>query len=358
MRLLPLIALLSFGLSSPAMAQSKAATLGDRIKSIDAKTLTAADCLSQIANAARSNGPDLVYGGRLCAVVKKPLEGSFLLLAGQLRATSDILLMPPATQSDDQGLLPLYGMLWAGGGMAGVDDDVLHDPAERARFFQLLDAWSPAFGPDYDPGWNARKRPDTAKYAATIAQARIDLRKNLDRVVRLDSDDQYYALQRQYNAILARIPASGGMASGTADFKVFNDLGRRMRERGIALGVDMGPLPPDFTDPATAKKEAAEAATRFPPASPEKDELVVASVGPVVENCTDQAERTAVSGAGKIVRTLITSSAKWGIVVRADIVGGEMGPERFTCTNNFTGTQPFELDKLKPLQEQKTPATP
>jgi hypothetical protein len=359
MRLLPLIALLSFGLSSPAMAQIKVATLDDRVKSLDAKTLTTADCLAQIAKASSSNGPGLMYGARLCAVVKKPLESSFLLLAGQLRAMSDILLMPPATQSDDRSLMPLYGALWAGGGMAGIDDDILHDPAERARFFQMLDAWAPAYGPDYDPGWSVRKRPDAAKYAATMAQAKADMRKNLDRVVRLDSDDRYYALQRQYNAILARIPRSGGMAPGTADYKLFKDLGKRMRERGIALGVEMGPPPPDFTDPASVKAEAAKAAARSPPASPEKGEAVVsASVDPVVEKCTDQAERMAVAGGGKVARTLITSSAKWGIVVRPDIVGGEMGPERFTCTDHFTGTRPFEVDKLEPLQEQKTAVVP
>ncbi len=358
MRILPLIAILSFGISSPVLAQGKVATLDDRLKSMDAKTLTVADCLSRIAGAASSNGPDLLYGGRVCALVSKPLESSFLLIAGQLRAASDIILMPPATQSDDRGLMTLYGMLYAGGGMSGVDDEVLHDPAERARFLQLLDAWSPAYGQDYDPGWNARKRPDTARYAATVAQAKTDLRKNLDRLVRLDSDDRYYALQRQYNALLARIPVSGGLAPGTADFTLFNDLERRIRERGIALGVDMGPPPPDFTDPTTVKKEeAAEAATRFPPASPAKGELVVAaSVDPIVEKCTDQAERMAVTGGGKIVRTEITSSREWGTILRADIAGGQMGPVRFTCTDTFTGSQPFALGNLRPLQERKTPS--
>jgi hypothetical protein len=334
------------------MAQTKVSTLDDRIKSIDANMVTTADCLSQTAVAGKSNAADLLYGGQVCAAVKMPLEASFLLLVGQLRAVSDIVLMPPATQSDDRGLMPLYGLLYAGGGMSGVDDNILHDPEKRARLLALLDQWSPSYGPNYDPGWNARKRPDAEKYAATIAQAKADLRKDLDRLVRLDSDDQYYAMQRQYNEVLARIPKTGGLAPGTPDAKLMNDLDVRMRARGIALGVDMGPPPPDPKELAKGGMATAGFPTDFPPPAPEKSESVIpSSADQTIEKCTDQAERTAVSRGGTIKRKLVYTSLKWGTVVRADIVGGDMGPQRFTCTANFTGTQPFEIGKLQPLRE-------
>ena len=351
MRLLSVIAA-GLALSSPATAQMKAASLGDRIAAIDAKTLTAADCGLQVASAAKANAPSLIYGGRICAAVKMPLEASFLMLAGQLRAASDIQLLPPATQSDDRSLMPLYGILYFGGGLNGVDDDVLHDPVERARFLDLVDRWSPFYGADYEPGWTARKRPDAATYATMIAQAKAVLRKNLDRLVRLDSDDQYYALQSQYNQILARIPASGGLAPDTPDGKLFDGLQKRMRARGIAIGVDMGPPPPNPKDLAVAATTTAESSADFPPASPGKGESIVsASADPAMATCVDQAERMAVASGARIERKQIYSSARWGAVLRADITGGDVGTERYTCTETFTGTQPFDFGKLRPLPE-------
>ena len=349
MRLPTIIAIASLALSPCAFAQTNVATLEDRLKSIDASNLAEADCNLQIASANKANAADLIYGGRLCAAVEKPLEASFLLLVGQLRATSDILLMPPATQADDRSLMPLYGMLYYGGGLNGVDDDVLHDPVRRARLFELLDRWSPFYSPTYDPGWNVRKRPDANLYATTIARAKADLGKNLDRVVRLDSDDQYYALQRQYNELLARIPKSDGLKAGTSDYKLFDNLQVRMRERGIAMGVDMGPPPPDPKELA-ARRESTDSPADSPPPAPEKGEVIIFShVDSTIDKCTDQAERMAVSEGGKIGRKQVYTSAKWGTIFRADITGGQFGPQRFTCTESFTGMQPFEFGKLQPL---------
>ena len=245
MRPLKIIAIASLALSPAVFAQSKVSTLEERLKSINASQLTEVDCTSQIITANESNAVDLMYRGQVCAAVKKPVEASFLLLVSQIRAVSDIMLMPPATQADEQSLMPLYGFLYFGGGLNGLDDDVLHDPQQRARFFELLDRWSPSYSPAYAPGWNARKRPDGKLYASTIAQGKADLRKELDRIIQLDSDDQYYALQREYNAILKRIPKEG-LAADAPDSIRLDELRAQKRARGLALGVDMGPLPPSI----------------------------------------------------------------------------------------------------------------
>jgi len=343
-----LVFMLALMLSPCALAQSMSSNLEDRLKSISSANLTVADCHSQVARANESNAVELIYGGQVCVAVKKPLEASFLLLVGQMRATTDIFLMPPATQADDRSLMPLYGMLYYGGGLNGADDDILHDPQSRTRLFELLDQWSPSFTPTYHPGWSARKRPDAKLYAATIEQAKADLRTQLDRIVILVSDQQYYALRREYNAILARIPKSG-LTPGMADYERFSDLQAQMRLRGIALGVDMGPPPPG-PDAQPMKMDATSLSEDFPPAAPGKDERIIPSrADPVVEKCRDQAERMAVSSGGKIDRTQIYTSPQWGAVYRADIVGGEAGSQRFTCTENYTGIQPFELGELQPL---------
>lgn len=343
-----LILALTLVLSPCALAQTMSSDLEDRLKSISGANLTVADCHSQVARANESNAVELIYGGQVCAAIKMPLEASFLLLAGQMRATSDILLMPPATQADDQSLMPLYGMLYFGGGLNGVDDDILHDPQSRTRFFELLDQWSPSYSPAYHPGWNARKRPDAELYAATIAQAKADLRTQLDRIIRLVSDEQYYTLAREYNAILARIPHSG-LAPGMADFQRFQELREQMRLRGIAIGVDMGPPPPS-PDAQSVTMDPTGQSADSPPAAPDKDEQIIPfGADPVVEKCRDQAERMAVSSGGKIDRTQLYTSPKWGLVYRADFVGGDTGSQRFTCTKNFIGMQPIDLGELQPL---------
>jgi hypothetical protein len=151
--------------------------------------------------------------------------------------------------------------------------------------------------------------------------------------------------------VLARIPKSGGLAPGTADGKLFDDLQARMRARGIALGVDMGPPPPDANDLAKPT-ELNASGSDDPPPSPGKGEVTISSRDdPIIDKCTDQAERMAVSQGGKVDRKQVYTSPKWGTVVRADIVGGEFGPERFTCTESFTGTQPMSLGELQPLRQ-------
>lgn len=220
--LVPLTAALALGLCSPAIAQTSASSLAERLKSIDAKKATEADCAVQLAHAATSNGPQLIYGGTICDAVGKAVESSFLLSAGQLRAMIDVLLMPPATQADDQSLIPLYGMLYYGGGVGGVKDEVLREPRERRRFLKLLDEWAPAYSPAYDPGWNARKRPDPAKYRATVAEAKADIRKHLARAIYLLSDDQYYSLNRQFRQLLERNPK--GVGAETPEGKLADDL--------------------------------------------------------------------------------------------------------------------------------------
>lgn len=341
-----LAALTSLAMGSPAPQAQSAATLEQRVKALQPTKSSVADCKAQVSGAAASNGPDLLHRGQLCALAMMPVETSFLMLAGQLRATVDILLLPPATQADDRSLATLYGMLWAGGGMSGVNDDVLHDSETRARFFAMLDAWQPTYPPAYEPGWQARKRPDAAAYLATMSQVRVDLRKRLDRLVRLDSDDAFFAMQAEYNAILARIPQDG-LAPDTVAGKRAGELERRLRARGLALGIDMGPPPPD---PATFAADRSQLpAVQEPPAAPGRGEKASAASDRVVVMCTDQAERAAVRNGHTIARSLVTVSARWGVVLRADIEGGTFGPERFTCSADFTGEQPFSVRALRLL---------
>ena len=338
--------------TSPTTAQSSAGTLKQRLEAIDSKTPSVADCVSQLEKAATSNGPDLIFAGWVCEKAGKFEESSYLLIAGQLRATTDLLLLPPATQADDQGLMALYGMLYFGGGVSGIKDEVLRDPESRKRFMKSFEEWTPVYEPSYDPGWNARKRPDAAKYRATIVEGKAGLRQYMDRTVRLVSDDQYYEAHRQQMQLLER--NRNGIKPGTPEGKLFDELKTRKRERAIALGIEVGPSTQDIIEATESKATVAEMRENFPPYSPEKSEVVVTnSGGPIVERCLDLAERSAVSQGGKLVRVLVTSSTKWGTIWRADIAGGDQSSTRFTCTETTSSSSPMEIGdaEIPPLQD-------
>jgi len=261
-------------------------------------------------------------------------------------------LLPPATQADDQGLMDLYGMLYFGGGVSGIKDEVLRETESRKRFLKSFEEWTPVYDPSYDPGWNARKRPDAAKYRATVAEGKAGLRQYLDRTVRLVSDDQYYAAHRQQMQLLER--NRNGIKPETPESKLFDELQRRKRERAIALGIEVGPSTQDIIEATESKDTVAEMRENFPPNSPEKSEVVVTDIGdPIVERCLDLAERSAVSQGGKIVRVLVTSSTKWGTIWRADIAGGDHSSTRFTCTETTSSSSPMGISdaEIRPLPD-------
>jgi hypothetical protein len=351
--LTPLVAAIWLAISTPALAQASSKTLEEQLKAIDAKVLTKEDCASGLSKAASANAPELIYGGRVCELVGSLVKSSFLFGAGQLRALTDIMLMPPATKADDQGLLPLYTMLYFGGGATGIKDQVLRDPIERQKFLLLLDHWRPSYSQTYDPGWNVRKRPDAEKYYSTVAEAKADLRRQLDRTVRLVSDDQYYSLHRQYMDILERHP--DGLPADTPAGKLAADLQRRIRERMTALGEEVGPSPSELADAAGSQDAFAERDDRFPPHSPNNDEKVLSNtVDPIVDRCLDLAERSAVNLGGKILRVLITSSKKWGTIWRADIAADDEPLTRFTCTETTSSSSPLEIGNIPALPVSAT----
>jgi len=339
-----LLAAVSVGLASSAAAQPVMGALLDRLRSVDASKVTPADCEAQVAKSARLNAPDLLYAATVCYAAKQPVEGNFLLNAGQVRAIPDLDLMVPASKQDSDVGTSLYGVIFYYAGGPG-DEEVLRQPASRDRLFKLFDAWSPIYAPDYDPGWRLRRRPNAAAYQAAIAEVRTARRKQLVDLARLYADPTYWSLDHRRQELQKRNPT--GFAAGTPDATLLNTLMRQMDERAAALGVGgVGPSR-DHAARVAAKVE-------FPPAAPASDETPANASGPVVKSCADQAERMTIAEESKIVGVLITQSPKWGVIWRADLAAENRPTERLTCTEHTTGSQPLEAggDKIAPLPAQ------
>ena len=336
--------LLSVVLNSPAAAQAGLDTLLERLNS--PKGATAAQCERQVAQAARLNGPDLLYGASVCHAANRPEEGSFLLIAGQVRSSADLMLAVPASKADGDAQTSLYNVIYFHAGGVGKEE-VLRDAESRNRFFKAFDSWSPGYGPDYDPGWKARSRPDSAAYQAAIADLKAGRREQLVDVARLYSDEEYYSLHRRFQDLQAR--NANRFVEGTVDAALAQDLQRRMNERSEALGIASFPGDVEGKDPGI---EA------FPPAAPAPEETVLAgSADPIAQRCAGLAERLAIALDSEIVRVLITKSADWGTIWRADMAAAGQQPERFTCTDKTSASRPLEMgdDTIAPLPEGAAP---
>jgi hypothetical protein len=315
-----------FVLGWPTAAQMP--TVEDHIKrvsSIDASTLTEADCSAQLSKAKRLNSADLLYASALCHTVHKDVEGNFLLSAGQVRGSADMALMAPAAKADLEASAALYGFIFYYAGGPG-NIEVLRTAPARDRFFQLFDSWVPTIDATYSPGWNVGKRPDDAKYQETIAEIKEGRRQQLIEMSRLYSDKDYYALQRKFDDLQKR--TSGRYVEGTPDAKLSTDLQRRMDRRARELGVNH-----------ESPEVSAEANRTTPPSAPGKGETVVStSADPVVKQCSDWAENLALMSVSKIVRVVMTTGSEWGLVWRADIANSDNPPEmsRFICSQYGT----------------------
>lgn len=336
-----LILLASLALSSAAWAQTGMDALSDRLNSVRPGAVTATDCARQVSQAPELNGPDLLYGAAVCFAASQRVEGSFLLVAGQVRSSVDMALTVPASRADSEAQAALYGVIFFQAGGPG-DEEVLRDAAMRERFLAMFDGWSPRFAADYNPGWNLRRRPDAADYNAAILEAKADRRRQLGDVAPLYSDAQYYALHRRHRELQARNPR--GFVEGTADATLSTDLLRQMNARMAALGIG----PPIAIDQNVSD-------VRMPPETPGADEVAVSgSSDPVARRCADSAERYTIAEESRIIRVLVTRSPQWGIVWRADIGGGDRPMMRFTCSATSTSYRPADLGEggIAPLPER------
>ena len=341
MRALILIGSIFWSLAAPAMAQWPTSPLLDRLTAIDVSKAIPSACNAQMARATYLNGPDLLYASAICRAAKMPVEGNFLLNAGQVRAMSDLSLMVPATKADSDLSTGLYGVLYFHAGGPG-DEAVLRQAGSLNRLFSLFDGWSPDYTSDYDPGWRMRRKPDVGTYRTAIKEMKTARRKQLVDAAKMASDAAYASLARQLDELKARNPA--GFIVGTVDERVSSQLLRQMTERAAVLTLGGAAVPRRFD-------ERSDAAERFPPAGLAAEESVIGNTGPVATRCADLAERMTIAQESKIAAVLVTRSAKWGTIWRADLAAENRPMERLTCTATTTSSRPLSMgaDTLAPL---------
>jgi len=325
----------------PAGAQRSVEEHLLRLESIDTEEVTEADCEAEIARANQLSASDLIYAGVLCLVTESQVESSFLIAAGQIRALTDLSLMPPATSEDLSTQTALYGLIYyyAGGGGA---DELYRDPIQRDRMLDMIDAWRPVQTADYNPGWDVGTRPDSETYSVMLEQSRAYRRQQLVEYATLIEDDEYFVLHTEINELFAQ---NGQLIrEGTASAERIAELNQQMSERSHELGIASNNFADDIAEDLN-----------HPPSAPSQEEIIVIDYDDeVVRQCTERANRIATMSLSETVRILVTVGSEWGTVFRTDLIGPEEPPNesRFICSAQGSLFETGNSENRPPLPEQ------
>lgn len=335
------------GFAFPVAAQADPVSLVERVQAIDPAAVEAGDCEVVVSQANSLNGPDLLIGAAVCEAAGLKAETSFLLNVGQSRSVADLMLFVPATKADSDKATELYGFIYYYAGGPGPDE-VFRDGALREKFFALYDSWQPLYGPEYNPGWDARRRPETSTYRSAIEESQLGRRQQLNTLIQLYSDETYYLLHERFQDLQAR--TAGVYTEGSTDADLANELQRQLSKRAAELGLG-GNL--DETDSIDEQEPA------MAPDTPQGDEVAIHGTDdPTAQRCFLMAERLAIGMDGEVSRMLVTYSSEWGTIWRADIVGAERESQRFTCTEYSSSLRPLNMESetLDPLPSAPIPA--
>ena len=183
------------------------------------------DCNAAMSNAASLNANELWKGATSCGNVGDMSRGTFLLLAGQIRAMTDMSVLDPATDWDEGKVGDLYGVLYYRAGGSG-DDELLRDRERTANLFRELRGWNPALAETYDPGWSYKSNVDVEYYANMIACQRELRIVKLEWYAGLVRNDGYYEAQKELEEFVAANPDA--MTVGSEEHAKRQEIAARM----------------------------------------------------------------------------------------------------------------------------------
>lgn len=168
------------------------------------------------------------------------MAGSLLLVAGQERAITDLSILEPINEKEQEKAVELYRFLYYEAGGAGPyevyrNKDLSNTLFDRVQNFKL------SFDNSYNPGWEykpVKEEKYTATFQASL-QHRLTQLKDFSNLI---NDDEYYALRTEQDEINQRNP--GGINTRSEDGSRSGELFKRMRE--ISKTLTPEPItPPD-----------------------------------------------------------------------------------------------------------------
>ena len=213
-------------------------------------------CHQAIERSALLNGRQLFEAAEACAREGTVDDATFLLLAGQVQALTDMSLLKPVSEAEQRAVTRLYGALYYKYGGSGPDE-LFRDPVRASAMIERLDRWRPAFREGYNPGWRYQGPVDSNRYRSMVDHPMDSRLAKLAWYRNLLEDDRYYAVHRERHELLARNNNRVGSEMNAADRTRIAELDELATKisRSVAR-VPEPPLPPELL-PDTAPNASA-----------------------------------------------------------------------------------------------------
>lgn len=198
------------------------------------------DCEAALDVESELNAQMLLAGAESCLEQQRGSDSTFLLLAGQVRAGTDIELLDPATGHDEVKVAELATILYYVAGGSG-DAEILRDPTKVDSLVERLRTWSPDFGREYDPGWEFRSSVSAGRYQSFIrCNTEIRLRQ-LRWYAQLVQDSEYWVLADEQARLMER--AGGAFEVGTDLYSAMESLRQRIERVESRYPLPQGNVP-------------------------------------------------------------------------------------------------------------------
>jgi len=206
-------------LLAPATADAGEITISNLLETMAAVKPgpdSSAACDQRLARSATDNGPNLFYGVAVCSAAQRTMDAAFFMMAGQNRSVADMTALPPASETEEEKMGALYGIIFYQLGGSGPDD-LYAPPVSGKEILARLEAWRPVLPAGYNPGWAVASPPDPVTYQKALDQARADRIGQLRVLVELMANPRYRALDLELAELTKR---NGGVfKGGTKDAK-------------------------------------------------------------------------------------------------------------------------------------------
>lgn len=213
-------------------------------------------CDQALLSASELSAMALFSGADKCAVEERPADVNMLLLAGQVRATADMTIFPPADERAEQSMVTLYSALYFQYGGMGFTD-VYRDPGAVDEIAGRVRDLGLALDENYDPGWSYRQTIKISVYQEVLENA---LNQRLWQVRNLAlrfQDDAYYALHMEQTALQRENPVfEAGSPASTRSAEIMTEM------REISGRIRDLPPPEDTTPYAILNAQEPELARR------------------------------------------------------------------------------------------------
>jgi hypothetical protein len=200
-------------------------------------------CLSALERSAQTSAPQIFDAVSPCMGEKRSFEATLLLVQGQIRAMTDMELLPAQSDADKLAAAQLYGRIFYQTGGAG-DPEIYRNPPLTQKLFDRIEGWLPTLPGVYDPGWHYAKRPSESQYAESIQYQKEYRLAQLRWYASLVRNDQYYLAEKELTEIQRR--NLRGIVQGSTDGIRSQELSQAMNRVVASVGQPQLPKPRPF----------------------------------------------------------------------------------------------------------------